>query len=287
MSGLAPRHLGVALLVAFLAVFTACAPQPAEEPMEEPAAEEPAAEQTESLATVPVARSDGGTVPLPLGDPDAMNTLQGIGVTPPPTIRLTTPAADATVESDELTVGYEIENYEVGEDVGQHVHVILDDQPYKADYSPTGSVSFSAGELTPGTHMMTVFLSREMHLSLKNPEASDHVIFHVGEASDAGFEAGAPTLVYSRPKGDYAGEAAEHVMLDFYLFDVALGPDGHRVRATVDGGPAMMIDSWGPRIVLTAPTPGEHTVRLELLDAEGNPVPGPTNDTSRTITIGE
>ena len=256
---------------------------PAAEAPSDPMASEPA-------AGTMVARSGGGTVELPLRDEGAMRELQGLGVDPAPTLRLLSPAADSTLEPGTLTVRYEIANYEVGEELGQHVHVILDNEAYKADYAPAGSVSFSPEELSPGTHVLTAFLSRPMHLALKNRQASGQVVFHVGDPTpDFAYAADAPALVYSRPKGSYsrADGSAANVMLDFYLFNVELAPDGYRVRATVDGGPATLIESWGPRVILTDPAPGEHMIRLELLDPAGAPVPGPTNDTTRTITITE
>jgi hypothetical protein len=276
------RKLAAALAASMLLAVIACG-----SPMNEPDESEAAPEES---VGVMVARSGGGTVELPLRDDAAMNRLQGIGVQPAPTLRLVYPEADQIVEPGPITVRYEIDNYEVGEEIGQHVHVILDNEPYKADYAPNGSVGFTVEELSPGTHVLTAFLSRPMHLALKNPEASAQAVFHVGEPSpDFGQDLTAPMLVYSRPKGSYSrgdGSAA-NIMLDFYLFNVDLSPDGYRVRATVDGGPATLIDSWGPRVILTGPAPGEHMIRLELLDAAGAPVPGPTNDTTRTITITE
>jgi hypothetical protein len=255
---------------------------------EPPAA--PIAEPADAADTVLVARSGGGVIELPLRDEAALRQLQGLGVEPAPGLELTAPTAGSTLEPGPLTVQYEIANYEVGQEIGQHVHLILDNQAYKADYSPTGSVTFAAEELAPGVHTLTAFLSRPMHLSVKNAEAADRVVFHVGEASAAtGHDLDAPALIYSRPKGSYSRSdgAASNLMLDFYLFNVELTEGGYHVRATVDGGPATIIQTWGPRVILTDPAPGEHTVRLELLDAAGLPVPGPTNDTTRTITVTE
>lgn len=276
------KKLAVALALLFPLVLVACG-SPAPESTQPPASDQ-------EPAGVAVARSGGGTIELPLRDEAAMQQLQGIGVQPPPTLRLVSPAANEIVEPGPLTVRYEIDHYEVGEEIGQHVHVILDNEPYKADYAPDGSVSFTVEELSTGTHLLTAFLSRPMHLALKNADASAQSVFHVGEPSpDFGQSLDAPMLVYSRPKGSYSrgdGSAA-NILLDFYLFNVDLSAEGYRVRATVDGGPATLIDSWSPRVILTDPAPGEHMIRLELLDPSGAPVPGPTNDTTRTITITE
>lgn len=268
-----------AVVAALIGAIASCTPAP---PEPEPAV---------TSQDVPVARSGGGTVGLPLHDAAAMRELQGLGVNPVPAIELLGPAPEAIVEPGRVQVSYRIDNYQVSEETGQHVHVILDDQAYAADYSPDGSVTFEAEQLSRGTHVLTVFLSRPMHVALKNPEASSRVRFHVGEPSPepAVWDLEAPTLLYSRPKGQYsrADGAAANIMLDFYLFNAALGDGQYAVRVTVDGGAPGLVRSWEPSIVLTEPAPGEHSIRLELLDAEGNPVPGPSNDTTRTIVIVE
>lgn len=96
-----------------------------------------------------------------------------------------------------------------------------------------------------------------------------------------------PLLTYSRPKGEYKGDDANAIMIDFWLSNARLKGDGgeYRVRYAVDGGEAKFLDTWAP-IWLTGWTPGKHTVKLELVDRDGNPVEnGNFNATSRDITV--
>ena len=96
-----------------------------------------------------------------------------------------------------------------------------------------------------------------------------------------------PLLTYSRPKGEYKGEDANTIMIDFWLLNAKLQGDGgqYRVRYSVDGGEPKYIDKWEP-IWLTGWTAGKHTVHLELVDGSGNPVEnGGYNSTSRDITL--
>jgi hypothetical protein len=96
-----------------------------------------------------------------------------------------------------------------------------------------------------------------------------------------------PLLTYSRPKGEYKGEDANAIMIDFWLKNAQLQGQGgqYRVRYSVDGGEPKFIDRWEP-IWLTGWTAGKHTVRLELVDSAGNPVDnGGYNTTSRDITV--
>jgi hypothetical protein len=96
-----------------------------------------------------------------------------------------------------------------------------------------------------------------------------------------------PLLTYSRPKGEYKGADAEAIMIDFWLSNAKLVGDGgqYRVRYSVDGGEAKMLDKWQP-IWLTGWTNGKHTVKLELVDQNGNAVAnGDYNSTTREITV--
>lgn len=267
------------LLALLIGLGAACTPSPEETTPESPSL----------VASFVEVAAAGGTTALPLHDAAALTTLQGWDTTPAPTLRLLAPQPSAAVDAGTLQVQYEVGNYELGGDAGQHVHVIVDNQPCRGDYTPSGSVTFADNDLAPGTHLLTVFLARRMHLSLKSDGAADHIVFYVGEPGSDSPDLNQPTLVYSHPTGDYSRSdgSAANIMLDFYLLNASLGTDGFSVRATMDGGPTMRIDSWAPRIVLSDPAPGKHTVRIELLDADGNPVPGPINDTTRTFTVSE
>lgn len=96
-----------------------------------------------------------------------------------------------------------------------------------------------------------------------------------------------PLLTYSRPKGEYKGADADPIMIDFWLSNAKLVGDGgdYRVRYSVDGGEAKMLDKWQP-IWLSGWTSGKHTVKLELVDQSGNVVAnGDYNSTTREITV--
>ncbi len=96
-----------------------------------------------------------------------------------------------------------------------------------------------------------------------------------------------PLLTYSRPKGDYKGDDATAIMIDFWLSNAKLQGDGgeYRVRYSVDGGETKFLDKWEP-IWLSGWTAGKHTVKLELVDKNGTPVEnGGYNTTSREITV--
>lgn len=165
---------------------------------------------------------------------------------------------------------------------GQHVHVIVDNGPYKAVYDVSQPVDL--GDLGPGVHTIEAFASRSWHESVKTDGARQAVTFYVGENTGAQpIVGGAPLVSYSRPKGTYKGADGEKIMVDFYLTNVSLSEDGYKVRVTVDGKSATVTD-WRPYAVEGLGA-GTHAFQVELLDADGNAVEGDYNSTSREITI--
>jgi hypothetical protein len=161
---------------------------------------------------------------------------------------------------------------------GQHIHLILNNQPYTAHYG----ASFEH-ELEAGNYVLLAFLSRSYHESVKSPDASLVRHFTVGDAAAEEVDLSAPHLFFSRPKGAYSHDDSQKLMLDFYLVNTDLAPDGNRVRATVNGT-ELIFTEWVP-YAIEGLAPGEVEISLELQDAEGNFIPGPFNSVTRTVTL--
>lgn len=205
---------------------------------------------------------------------------------------MTAPAEGATVEGNTVTFEYEVTNYELGTQTpdadqknlansakGQHIHLILNNNPYYAIYEP----SFQQ-ELEDGHYVALSFLSRSYHQSVKQPEAFKVSQFTVGDAEAEQVDLSQPMLFYSRPKGTYTGEGTETVLFDFYLVNTEIGPDGNKVRVTVNGNEEFTVDEWQPYVLEGLPM-GENTVQIELIDSEGNLVDSPFNSETRTFTL--
>ncbi len=246
-----------------------------------------------------------------------------------PTLQILEPKPGATVSNStvkvKLSVSGELKGYMPGMDpetkMGNHIHVILDNQPYEAYYNL--DQEFELRNVADGEHTLRVFPSRPWHESYKNPGAFQMVAFTVKNgggdatkptttangntmanaaansaptpegkdmpASSAGkVDPAKPLLTYSRPKGEYKGADADAIMIDFWLANAKLTGDGgeYRVRYFVGGGgEAKYIDKWEP-IWLTGWTAGKHSVKLELVDKDGNVVDnGGYNSTTREITV--
>jgi hypothetical protein len=280
-------------------------------------------------------------------DQDNANTTATSTVTPPPTQRLqltpepprvmelrktrgeqdqakpvlktVSPADGSTVEGStvqvRLTLSGELKGYQPHKDpatgTGNHIHVILDDNPYEAYYDL--NVPFELKNVTPGKHLLRVFPSRPWHESYKNDEAFQLTMFTVNGGGDASkptttgtgqtmadnnsnqnatqrsiaVDRTKPLLTYSRPKGEYKGEEADPIMIDFWLSNAKLKGEGgeYRVRYIVDDDEPRFIDKWEP-VWLAGWLNGKHTVRLELIGPDGYPFKnGSLNITTREITV--
>ncbi len=161
---------------------------------------------------------------------------------------------------------------------GQHIHLIVDNEPYAAKYEAE-----FGHEVSDGEHYILSFLSRSYHESLKHPEAAKAVKVGVeGQSFTTVEPITDPMLFYSRPKGTYKASDTENLMLDFYPVNVELGEE-YQVKVEV-GGETFMVDTWQPYFFKGLPM-GEHTITLTLVDKNGNAVDAPLNPVSRTITL--
>ena len=161
---------------------------------------------------------------------------------------------------------------------GQHIHLIVDNQPYVAKYEPD-----FAYDMPDGEHYVLTFLSRSYHESIKTEAARRAAVVSVADGAFAREKPiNDPMLFYSRPKGTYTGEDAENILLDFYPLNVELGDD-YGVKVEV-GGQSFTVNEWQPYLLKGLPM-GENTVTLTLVDGEGRRVEAPFNPVSRTFTL--
>jgi hypothetical protein len=182
-----------------------------------------------------------------------------------PTLKIVEPAANSTVNSSvvklKLALSGDLKGYLPHKDpatqMGNHVHVILDNQPYEAYYEL--GQPFELRNVADGEHTLRVFPSRPWHESYKNQGAFQMVKFTVknggaeankpvttntgqpmshtntnanASAAPEGKDmqnstAGAvdptkPLLTYSRPKGEYKGAESDPIMIDFWLTNARL-----------------------------------------------------------------
>ena len=290
------------------------------------------ANTTATSSVTPPAEQKLTQVPRPAGVEQAMKD-RGEQDQAKPTLKIISPANDATITGSKVEVKLELagdlKGYMPHKDPatqkGNHIHVILDNQPYEAYYEL--GQSFELRNVSEGKHTLRVFPSRPWHESYKNEGAFQMVDFTVKGGGDASkptttnsgekmanpaksesasasptparegkdyspSQAGnvdrtKPLLTYSRPKGEYKAADADPVMIDFWLMNAKLQGEGgdYRARYSVDGGAAKFLDKWEP-IWLSGWINGKHSVKLELVDKDGNVVDnGGYNSTTREITV--
>ena len=211
---------------------------------------------------------------------------------PTAALKINTPANNATVPAGKATFTYSLSNFELTKMTGhehskemansmqgQHIHHILDNEPYIPLYETTYT-----RDVKEGHHVVLSFLSRSYHESLKHRTAYDLRTFSAGNPGGANpFNVNGQHMFYSRPKGEYVGNDTKKIMLDFYLVNTTLSPGGNKVRATINGT-EFMLNAWLPYIMEGLPM-GQNTIKLELVDNNGNLIPGPYNSVERTITL--
>lgn len=188
---------------------------------------------------------------------------------------------------------FSVENYNLGNQTpdadaklcansakGQHIHFILNNAPYKAYY-----ISEFDAELKEGNNVVLAFLSRSYHESIKTKDAYILSNLKIGDVyPENEFAANGKHLFYSRPKGEYIGNDAKKLLLDFYLVNTTLSEDGNKVRATINGI-EFTLTKWVPYFIEGLPM-GENTIKLELTDKNGDLITGPFNDSGeRKITL--
>jgi hypothetical protein len=205
-------------------------------------------------------------------------------------------ATSADADSVTFKINYKVENFELtvhtdghnsehmaNSGKGQHIHFILDNQPYSALYKPEHEVKLKKGS----EHYLMSFLSRSYHESLKEKDA--FLVEHFKITDKGGYEKLAapttPMLFYSRPKGEYKGADTKAVLLDFYVVNTALAKDGYKVQANVNGQD-FMLDEWRPYQITGLPM-GENIITLTLMDASGNAVSGENTSVERKIMLME
>jgi hypothetical protein len=211
-------------------------------------------------------------------------------------VKITAPAKDAVIASAKAAdteVKLDVKNWKTAPK-DAHVHLILDNKPYKPIYDPKTPVKLSeltgGDPLADGQHVLVAFPSRANHESVKTAGALTTVQFWVGKKGEKTTDLSKPLLVYSRPKGEYAGEMANHVLVDFQLVNDTLSPDKDKVHISVtgpgiEGEKTADVTKFGAPFYLDNLQNGSYTLKLDLLGGDGKPVPGAWNSTTRTITI--
>lgn len=196
-------------------------------------------------------------------------------------------------ENGQFSYDYDANTYKLGEQTederskicansgqGQHIHFIVNDEPYKAFYTADFENKMEDGEY----HILS-FLSRSYHESIKNGKAhlAQKVTFEGGKVTNEE-DITSPMLFYSRPKGTYTGADTETLLLDFFIVNTELSEGGNKVKVSVNGEVLATVSEWKPYLLKGLPM-GTNTVTLELIDATGKTIEAPYNPVTRQFDL--
>ena len=198
---------------------------------------------------------------------------------------------EITGDGENFTFSFNINNYELGTQTvnefdynlansakGQHIHFIVNNGPYSAHYSDE-----VLAKIEDKNSIILAFLSRSHHESVKNPNA--YILKQLGEGNNVNLEN--EFIFYSRPKGTYKGADTEKLLLDFYLVNTDLDPEGNKVKISIrqnDKTYDFFVDEWTP-FYIEGLDKGEVSITLELLDNDGELIETPFNPSSRTVVL--
>lgn len=223
------------------------------------------------------------------------NGIQLVSVASPQFEKAKIEMVNPSTSVNEGMVDFEflVENYELGaqtEDAstkacanaakGQHIHLILNNEPYTAHYE----ANFQR-ELPAGNYTALAFLGRSYHEGIKTKDAHVFAQFTVGEPEvKERVNLDQEHIIYNRPKGLYKGADTAQVMLDFYLLNTTISESGNTVRVTINNAAKFMISQWQPYFIKGLKR-GTNSIKLELLGPDGKIIPGPYNVVERTIIV--
>ena len=196
-----------------------------------------------------------------------------------------------TDDGENFTFSFNINNYELGIQTvnefdydlansakGQHIHFIVNNGPYAAHYSEKFET-----KIFDDNSIILAFLSRSHHESVKNPDA--YILKQLGENNYTNLEN--EFLFYSRPKGTYKGSDTEKLLLDFYLVNTNLSPDGNKVRITIAQNQQtnkFLVDQWEPYYI-EGLEKGEVSIMLELINNDGELIESLFNPSIRKVFL--
>jgi hypothetical protein len=231
-------------------------------------------------------KNTSSTTKLPAdAKPSGVPGFYSAGPTGNVSLSILSPQDNKTVESNSISPTFTITGYPIYKDSernkGQHIHVILDNEPYEADYDPSQPFKPEGGKfdnLKEGTHTLRAFPSREWHESIKQEDGANFVFitFHVkAPTPNITVDKTKPLLTYSRPKGEYRWkEDPRGVVIDYFVSNAKLSGNDYKVRYSINGSRPFLVSRWEPIwLKWEEIPPGEYKIIMDLVDKDNKPVP--------------
>ena len=225
--------------------------------------------------------------------PSPSYMVSDVAIVPAKTSELPKPAPKPWIETPgfeqvlgkEWVPGYKVMLKVPNQPAGSYVQLVLDGRPAEPVTSFRGGLKLTdlAGPdgLAEGEHILSAHVCLPNHQSVKAAGGISVHRFWIGKKTAGTYQSSAPMLILGGPFGRYSGEAADEILIDYYVLNAALGEKGHSVRMTLKGpglpedGTERFTREWRPWNIVS-PHNGEYTLKVELLDPSGNSPPGGT-----------
>jgi hypothetical protein len=179
-----------------------------------------------------------------------------------PSLRFVEPRDGQTISGSTVNVRLaltgDLKGYKPGKDpatgMGNHIHVILDNEPYEAYYDL--GQPFELRNVTEGRHTLRVFASRPWHESYKNAGSFQMVSFTVaggGDASKPTTTAAGQTMADNRNAANANAANANAVNANAANANAAASPAPAREGKDLPGKPGAEVDRAKPLLTYSRP----------------------------------
>jgi hypothetical protein len=126
-------------------------------------------------------------------------------------------------------------------------------------------------ELMYGNNVFLAFLTDKKNLSIKTNKASVLKNTVLGGDMESLFDMNQPHLFYYLPQAH-----GVNPILDFYLINTSISENGNNVKVIINET-EFILNKWAAYQIEGLPKP-DNTIRIQLLDKNGNLIEGPFND---------
>jgi hypothetical protein len=218
--------------------------------------------------------------------PAAVQQLQSALAGRQPVVDILAPQDDAVLPPGPWTLKLRVHDWPLVDGgalgVGPHLAVQLDQEPPRIWTESEGVMP----ELSPGSHRLTIYAALPWGEARKNPGAVQQIRLHRTAPNPLSQpSAGSPQLLAVSPSGP---AAAEPLLLDWLLLDAPLQDVGGRgvqwrLRVAINGED-VLLDQQSP-LWLRGWKPGLNALRLDLLDARGEPLNPPFNSLVQEVVV--
>jgi len=186
----------------------------------------------------------------------------------------------------------------VNSELGQSIHVVIDNNPYFARVGPSLGPFDDEGNyyeamyrfkipypLSQGQHFIRVFPARSYAESLKDKNCFAASYFFVqNKKINEEMDLSKPYITFSEPSGYLELTEKKPVLLDFYVTNCILSKNGYRVKVTIDDKAVRILTMWTPYYIYGLKK-GKHTINLQLIGKDSKKVEGFFNDVTRNFNI--